>query len=152
MSILKKWSFHFSKSKIWLRHNSVRCLCHWLQRAPRGGRKWNEELTDRAWYCTSTADQSPANPCADSQDVALIHRPQPRFWGQGKRRARRAESELLGWWWRRGRGRGFYASGWWVGWHAPLLCLQSHSFERRIHRVSHARSMSNAWRSDRPTV
>ncbi|TNN86528.1 hypothetical protein EYF80_003298 [Liparis tanakae] len=28
--------------------------------------------------------QSPANPCADSQDVALIHRPQPRLWGPGE--------------------------------------------------------------------
>lgn len=46
--------------------------------ALRDRRKCNEELTDRACYFTSTTGQSPANPCADSQDVALIHRPQPR--------------------------------------------------------------------------
>lgn len=54
------------------------------QPALRGGRKWNEELTDRARYCTFTTGQSPGNPCADSQDVALIHRPRPRRWGPGK--------------------------------------------------------------------
>lgn len=112
------------------------------QPALRGGRKWNEELTDRAWYCTSTTGQSPANPCADSQDVALIHRPQPRHWGPGK--GEQGEQ---------GVGRSTDDGGGLVVWVArTTLCLQSSTTTRRIHRLSPANSMSNAWPSDRPTA
>lgn len=89
------------------------------QPALRGGRKWNEELTDRARYCTFTTGQSPGNPCADSQDVALIHRPRPRHWGPGK--GEHGEHGL-------GLSpadegvRGVLGSvgGWWFGWHTQL--------------------------------
>lgn len=83
MPILKGDRFIF-KSEIWLSQSSTYVCVTDCSSAMRGGRKWNEELTDRAWYCTSTTGQSPAKPCADSQDVALIHRLQPRFWGPGK--------------------------------------------------------------------
>ncbi|CAB1414231.1 unnamed protein product [Pleuronectes platessa] len=100
------------------------CLRHRTQPSPRGGRKRNEELTDRARYCTSTTGQSPANPCADSQDVALIHRPQLRHWGPGKGE----------------QGVGRSADD------------REHDQEENPQTVSPANSVSDAWRIDRPNV
>lgn len=97
------------------------------QPALRGGRKWNEELTDGAQYCTSTTGQSPGNPCADSQDVALIHRPRPRRWGPGK--GEQGEHGLGRSPADEGVGGGLVV---WVAYTA--LCLSSSTAMRRIHR------------------
>lgn len=115
------------------------------QPALRGGRKWNEELTDGARYCTSTTGQSPGNPCADSQDVALIHRPRPRRWGPGKGEQR---EHGLG---RSPADEGVGGAGGLGGIHSPLP-LEQHGHEENPQTASPANGMSNAWPSDRPTA